>query len=297
MGAPKFAKSAKDSYDTDLADVAYKLGFCDPATVSPRAAAVLFSKHLIEKWKAYWSEAPEYMQAIGKECRFVDFDFVQPVSGRIRGGCGYCDGNNSGFQGLAADGAKLAVWWLALLCYVPPEHSVGILLEQLDRMGNDVDPTSRQQIVRGVVEWATALYGVRPVLFVHDEEICEGPEATAHRWAPAQAAVMVAAMGLHTPDVKITAEPALMRRWYKAAEAVYAGGVLVPWEPWSEDAEPVRHVGGYKAKIYRDDEGFLLALDFGDHKVLRERLAAERMKDAVKLAETRLWAAIRAFEA
>ena len=48
-----------------------------------------------------------------------------------------------------------------------------------------------------------------------------------------QAQIMVEQMRTCVPDVKVKAEPALMRRWYKQAEAVYNEGKLVPWEPKS----------------------------------------------------------------
>ena len=43
---------------------------------------------------------------------------------------------------------------------------------------------------------------------------------------------MVREMQAVVPDVKINAEPALMRRLYKGAEPVIDGaGNLIPWEP------------------------------------------------------------------
>lgn len=42
---------------------------------------------------------------------------------------------------------------------------------------------------------------------------------------------MVEEMAKVCPDVRISAEPALMRRWYKEAKAVYVDKKLVPWEP------------------------------------------------------------------
>jgi DNA polymerase I-like protein with 3'-5' exonuclease and polymerase domains len=66
---------------------------------------------------------------------------------------------------------------------------------------------------------------------VHDEIIAEVPEDRAHEAAHRIAEVMVETMNLYTPDVPARAEPALMRRWYKAADPVYVDGRLVPWEP------------------------------------------------------------------
>ena len=42
---------------------------------------------------------------------------------------------------------------------------------------------------------------------------------------------MVAEMKKYVPDVKVKAEPALMRFWTKEAEAKYdASGRLIPWD-------------------------------------------------------------------
>ena len=58
------------------------------------------------------------------------------------------------------------------------------------------------------------------------------PEATASERAKLQAEIMCVEMQQVVPDVKITASPALMRRWYKGADAVYdTKNNLVPWEP------------------------------------------------------------------
>ncbi len=109
---------------------------------------------------------------------------------------GFCDGANTLFQGLAADGAKNALFRVAHECYV---------------------------------DQGTALFGTRPVVFVHDEIIAEVPADIAHEASERLAVVMCQAMAEYVPDVPITAKPALMERWLKAAEPVYANGRLVPW--------------------------------------------------------------------
>jgi DNA polymerase I-like protein with 3'-5' exonuclease and polymerase domains len=69
------------------------------------------------------------------------------------------------------------------------------------------------------------------MIFAHDELILEMPEEKAHEAALRQVEVMVASMKEYVPDVRVSAEPALMRRWYKDAAPVYVDGRLVPWEP------------------------------------------------------------------
>jgi DNA polymerase I-like protein with 3'-5' exonuclease and polymerase domains len=69
------------------------------------------------------------------------------------------------------------------------------------------------------------------VVFAHDEFILEVPEAGAAAAMTRLADRMVDGMRELCPDVKVSAEGCLMRRWYKGAEPVYVEGVLVPWEP------------------------------------------------------------------
>lgn len=125
-------------------------------------------------------------------------EVVQHVSKRVRGGLEFCAAANGYFQGLAADGAKLA------LCRVARE----------------------QYVNRG-----TALFGTRTILFAHDELVVEMPESIAHEAAHRVSEIMVQAMREFCPDVAVEAPPALMRRWYKGADPVYVDGRLVPWEP------------------------------------------------------------------
>jgi DNA polymerase I-like protein with 3'-5' exonuclease and polymerase domains len=92
-------------------------------------------------------------------------------------------------------------------------------------------------VVRAFFTPGSALYGKgAAVLFIHDEIISELREETAHEAALEQSRIMVEAMQVHVPDVKISAPPALMRRWYKGAEAVYVDGRLAPWEPLAKPA-------------------------------------------------------------
>lgn len=126
--------------------------------------------------------------------------------------------SNHFFQNRAAQGAKHASWLLSKECYTD-ESSV--------------------------------LYNnCRIVVFVHDENICEVRETVAHECAERQSAVMVAGMREFVPDVKITADPALCRRWFKGAEKVLdRNGRLKPWWPkpeqwrWGPDQEQMRIEG------------------------------------------------------
>jgi DNA polymerase I-like protein with 3'-5' exonuclease and polymerase domains len=128
-----------------------------------------------------------------------EFTLVQPGSRRVRGKAHYTSGANSMFQGLAADGAKNALWLLSREMY-------------LDRN--------------------SALYGSRLVAFIHDECLAEAPEEAAPYAAERLSQLMVTGMKAYLPDVPVEAEPVLMRRWYKGAKQVRdARGQLVCWEP------------------------------------------------------------------
>lgn len=146
-----------------------------------------------------WKEVPKYWDWVMKTLRRDDA-VVQFISGRIRGAPHGPAAANTLFQGLAADGAKRAVIGLTEEMYLKP----GPLL------------------------------GSRLLVFAHDETILEIPEERMHEAALRQAEVMVTKMKEVVPDVAVKAEPALMRRWYKAAETVYENGRLIPWEPKKE---------------------------------------------------------------
>jgi len=78
----------------------------------------------------------------------------------------------------------------------------------------------------------TALFGCRPIAFIHDEIILEVPEDGAPEAALRLEEVMVDIMSEYMPDIPVKADAHLMRRWYKSAEPVHnSDGVLIPWEP------------------------------------------------------------------
>lgn len=175
LGAKRFVGYAKDNYGV---------------VVSESQA-----RNYQQLWRNAWPDAWRYQQetsaaidASGAGVIGVTID----RSGFARGKCRYTEACNTPFQGLAAAGAKRALW--GLMKYA----------ERLDM-------------------W--------PVAFVHDEVIAEVPIDGANDAAQMQASIMQLTMSEFVPDVKITAEPALMTRWLKEAETVYDKGVLVPWFP------------------------------------------------------------------
>tara|TARA_R110002020_G_scaffold21537_6_gene73086 strand:+ start:427 stop:2559 length:2133 start_codon:yes stop_codon:yes gene_type:complete len=162
---------------------------------------------LKKQWTEMWPETQRYFRMVSDACdasmtgRFVA---KQLGSGRLRGGCSYTSGCNTYFQGLAADGAKAAMWALHKACY-------------LDR--------------------TSPLYGVRMWAFIHDEFMFEGPEGTVDTWATEATRIMVEAMSKYVPEVRVGAEPAAMRRWSKHAVPAYdSDGRLIPYEDAIEEA-------------------------------------------------------------
>jgi DNA polymerase I-like protein with 3'-5' exonuclease and polymerase domains len=166
---------------------------------SPACAACVWQAEKLRlAFFEMWPEVKEYLTWIARQLERSD-RLTQLFSGRVRGGLGVPSGANTLFSGLAGDGAKRALWAVSKECYTVP---------------------------------TSALYGSRVVIFAHDELILEMPEDRAHEAAMRQTEIMLAQMQTVVPHVKVTAEPALMRFWYKDAVAVYdANRRLVPWEP------------------------------------------------------------------
>lgn len=145
-------------------------------------------------WRNAWPDAWRYQQETSAaiDANGGVIGVVIDRTGFTRGKCRYSEACNSPFQSLAASGAKRALWAL----------------------------------MKKASDW-----DMWPVAFCHDEVIAEVPIESAHEIALQQSRVMVEEMEKLVPDVKITAEPALMGRWQKEAETVYEQGRLVPWSP------------------------------------------------------------------
>ena len=142
-----------------------------------------------------------YFKLIGEKSKLAggSFRIEQHRSGRLRGGCTFTSGANTLFQGLVADGAKLALWKVTRECYLPSD---------------------------------SPLYGSRPVAFVHDEVIIESSPKMAQSAAQRLSQVMVEGMASFIPDIPIKADAHLMARWYKDAEPIFNdSGELIPWTP------------------------------------------------------------------
>ncbi len=200
-------------------------------TITPTCSKCIeVAEDIRKKWFAQWPENEEYFKFItdatehgqivrrdGRDFRLNPAQIMQHRSSRLRGATDFCSAANGFFQGLAADGAKRALTRVAR--------------EQYDSTFRLPDGSR------------SPLFGTRTILFAHDELVVEMPESYAHEAAMRLSVVMVESMREYTPDVRVEAPPALMRRWYKGAEEVYhdptgkpckasaPGARLVPWEP------------------------------------------------------------------
>lgn len=159
------------------------------------------AEQLRSTWLERYPEMIQYFEDIGFRVNQYggSFELEQVRSNRIRGGVGFCDGCNSYFQGLTADGAKAALYEVVRECYMVRE---------------------------------SPLYGFRPVAFIHDEILLEGPVDRARGAAKRLEDVMISEMQKWTPNIPTKADAHLMEKWYKDAEPVYdEDGQLLIWEP------------------------------------------------------------------
>jgi len=155
-------------------------------------------------WHDTFPEMKDYFDFINKQA--VDpanpdrHCYMTPL-GMYRAGASYCAAaNGMALQSPTAEGAKGAVFDLARACCDPSEKSI--------------------------------LYGERPLLFIHDEAIMEiKDDELAHERCMEISRLMEQAMGAVLCDMEPKVEPALMRRWNKAAEPVFENDRLVVWEP------------------------------------------------------------------
>jgi len=149
----------------------------------------------------FFQQFPEiktYLYHIGRFCDLSPDGGVGYLhrTGMVSGGRQYCQLANFHFQSLAAEGALTAF----------------AITTQ-----------------RAYSDASSALYGTRPILFVHDEILLEAPLHKAHDAAMELKSVMENAMMLFTPDIPALAEVACSLRWTKGAYERYdSHGKLIP---------------------------------------------------------------------
>ena len=161
------------------------------------------AESLRDAWFRAWPEMKDFFKFVSLVVGQEKGTIKQFLTERVRGQVTFTQACNSFFQGLAADGAKAALFEVSRRCYTEPESK---------------------------------LYASRPVMFIHDEIIIEAPETSASDAADELAAVMRFEMKKFTPSVPIKTTVAMMDRWYKDAEEVRDGnGKLIKWTPTLDD--------------------------------------------------------------
>jgi len=161
------------------------------------------SQKLCEMWLQVWAEMTQYFNSrseIQKQNTRGEYiyseaqrTYIFKQSGRARFCKKYTVACNTPFQGIAADGAKEAVIRVFEECLF-----------------------SKQ----------SALYGCKPLLFVHDEIVLECPfdgseksRREATNAADRLSKIMEEAMEAYTPDIPALAEVSLSNVWTKDAES------------------------------------------------------------------------------
>lgn len=198
LGAQKFLDFAWATYGMKLAET--------------NSEAVKVAKQLKQKWLDAFPEMQLFFAHISAQAGHGEkFTFQAIRSGRLRGNVGYCDGCNTSFQGLTADGAKLAVW------AVVKESWTGWKWDEEIPAGADIGNSE--------------LLEYRPSGFIHDEIMGESPLPLFRQHAKRLAEVMKEAMCWFVSDLPVEADAHAMRRWWKDAEPVLVDGVLQLWGP------------------------------------------------------------------
>lgn len=175
-------------------------------------------KRLRQIWLRTFPEAKPYFALVDK--RLVDpmnsqgweengdgelvaedkaYQYVTPM-GMVRRGATYCAAANGlGLQSPSAEGATIhALTNLTDACWIPDQ---------------------------------SILYGCRILAFIHDEFLVEIPDdELAHERAMEISRIMVDSMKTIMKDVRVEAEPVLMRRWLKGAKPVFINDRLQVFE-------------------------------------------------------------------
>ncbi len=183
-----------------------------------------------EAWLDRWPEMVDYL-AFFKRVSFDGFTYKSWVAGMLRGDVYYTNGCNHGFQALVALALKLAMWWVTREMFSDQFGGEDTVTWEYPHTPGD--PEVPREILPHVPAacGVSPLYGYRMWLSIHDEILLEGPEKGSHEAAMRLQWLMEKALEVCTPDVKVGADPTIMRVWSKKAKAVRDNGKLVPWAP------------------------------------------------------------------
>lgn len=208
---------------------------------------------LLKLWESLWTEMPAYFRWVDAQRAKVTravvgggglgwglgggggkgntgkreqlYNIRQPFSRRLRAGATYCSGCNSVFQGLLADVAKRAGWYLFKACYLSPSVLLSLNIRLQDK------PHKTREEYELNIHQTAPIYGCRPINFIHDQFLVEAPETRGDAAANVTGLLMDRAGEEILPDVPVKCEPILARRWSKRASKVKdKEGKLLAWE-------------------------------------------------------------------
>ena len=164
------------------------------------------AKELRETFMTKWPEMKLYFDYASGLCGGEKAKVVEFLGSKmLRGDVMYTAVCNGFFQHLAACGAKQAFYRVQKACY-----------------------TDRK----------SPLFGCRATLFIHDEIGIEIPPwRDAHEACMELRRIMIETMVEWVPDIPITADPVLVRRWFGKPEPVYVDDKLVPCKPIFHEKE------------------------------------------------------------
>ncbi len=198
------------------------------------------AQQIIEAFDEAWPESAMAQKWVGSRVRNdVQFTFVQPLSGRRRGGCGYTDGRNQPFQGRIADLAGDVMVRVALECYLGRTTHEDWRVEWLGLIHDPSLDTEQFLVREGIL---SPLYGARQWSHVHDEFILEIPyqrwgRERSHLAACRLEDIITERGKFWCPDVAIRSQSAMARRWIKDRKAgtefervLDANGYVIPME-------------------------------------------------------------------
>ena len=198
---------------------------CPPITLGEAA-------RVLEAVKSLYPEIVRYFRIVSRE---VDRGggsalIVHRESGRLYDCEGFCANCNARFQGLVADGAKVALYAVQRECRTLLPGPVPCTTCQYVHSGYTCG------VCGGSGETSQPLYGSRPVWFVHDELGIESPEAPCRATAAADrlSEVMRFELAAYVPDLRdaVRTETTVMDCWHKdAQERRGPDGLLIPWLP------------------------------------------------------------------
>ena len=164
--------------------------FCTYAEGYNVKVSILEAKNLKNQWFGQWPEMKAYFSHVNK---IIETGKIHQLgSNRIRGRCGFCDGANTYFQGLASDVSKTAFF-----------------LTVRDLCNEEI----------------------KPVWFIHDEIGLEVRLDKVDYAAKKLVKIMEKAGKIYCKHVPLTASAIAMYHWSKKAEPTYREGKLIPWEP------------------------------------------------------------------